>query len=170
VPLSNGIDRTAESDQTGVASDGWTELKGAKKVSGWNIDYKTSVRASRVSRNAFTETGAGSISLQGADDTVTVREADVNINSYKKVGKWRPRFMVEYRREFAPDATNTDLNFEGRPDASFETQGLPIPQVEYQGIAGITMHGNLLEYTIEYHFGKSQGETHNSVSVRVHFP
>jgi fibronectin-binding autotransporter adhesin len=169
VPLSDGVDRTAQSDQTGVAADGWTEIKAGQTVKDWNFDYKSSVRTSRVTRHAFAEQGAGAISLEGGDETITIKEADVNVASARKSGKWRPHFLLEYRKEFAPTATTANLNFEGRPDASFETEGLPIPQTEYKGLAGITMHGSFLEYTIEYHFAKSQGEKHQSLSVRLHF-
>ncbi|HEX4346937.1 MAG TPA: autotransporter-associated beta strand repeat-containing protein [Vicinamibacterales bacterium] len=169
VPLDSGINRTATSTDTGTAADGWTELKNTQKRGQWQFDFRSSVRAFKIARAAFTESGADAISLQGGDDSITVKEADVNVNSQKKSGKWRPRFQMEYRRTFAPDDTTANLNFNGDPAANFQTQGLPIPKNEYQGIAGITMRGNFLEYTIEYHFAKLQGETHNSLSFRMHF-
>jgi hypothetical protein len=170
VPLSDGIDRIAEGTQDEIASDEWSELKDTLKVKGWTYDWRTGIRQARIARKPFQETGAGSISLSGGDDTVTTREADVNINIFRGKGSFRPRFLVNYRRQFAPDVTTADLTFAGQPNGNFQVDGLPIPTVEYSGLAGFTKVGLFgLEYTLEYTFTHSKEETHNALSFRMRF-
>jgi hypothetical protein len=170
VPLSDGVDRVAEGTEDAIATDGWTELKDTLKVKTWTFDWKAGVRQARISRKAFVETGADSISLSGGDQTMTTREADININIFRRSGAFRPRFLLNYRREFAPDATTAEVAFVGQKNGNFEVAGLPIPQAEYQGLTGFTMHGRLgLEYTLEYSFRHSKEETHNVLSFRVRF-
>jgi fibronectin-binding autotransporter adhesin len=170
VPLSDGVNRTATSDQPAVSTDGWTEIKDALKVKTWTFDWKAGIRQAHIARRAFSETGAGAISLSADDQSITTREADLNISVFRRTGKWRPRFQTMYRREFAPNTTTAQVAFAGQPTGSFDVQGLPIPQVEYLGLAGLTMHGNFgVDYTLEYSFKHNPEETHNALSLRMRF-
>ena len=169
-PASDGVDRTAESDQTSINHDQWTEIRDTLKIKTWTIDWKVGLRQMQVIRHAFSETGADSISLEAAgDETTTMRETDLNFHVFKKKGKWRPNFMFSYRREFAPDVTSAEVEFAGRNDSKFESEGLPIPNVEYKALAGITMSSLLGQYTLEYHFSHAKEETHNSLSFKMRF-
>ena len=98
-----------------------------------------------------------------------MRETDLNFHVFKKKGRWRPNFMFAYRREFAPDVTSAEVEFAGRSDSRFESEGLPIPTVEYKALAGITMSSLLGQYTLEYHLSHAKEETHNSLSFKLRF-
>ncbi|HEX4347946.1 MAG TPA: autotransporter domain-containing protein, partial [Vicinamibacterales bacterium] len=169
VPLTGGIDRTADTTQTGMNTDGWTEGKGSYKRSGWLFNATTGLRAARMNQHAFQETGAGSISLQGGDQVLKQKEVNLNVVGDRKIGVWRPHFELAYRREFSPTLTTADMQFAGQSDTDFTTQGLPIPVTEYKGEAAITYRGGFITWTATYRFSKSAEETHNSISFSAHF-
>jgi autotransporter-associated beta strand protein len=170
IPLSNGVDRQAESDQDGNTRDSWTELQHTKKFTAWTLDSKLGFRNAHFSRNTFNERGAGAISLDGSEDTLTSRESHVDIHLFKKTGAWRPRMLVTYRREFSDDATSADVNFQNRPDSQFEVTGLPVPRDTYHGLFGLSMRTlSGLEYTFEYETQQARDESHHAVHFRMRF-
>jgi hypothetical protein len=170
VPMSSGIDRSAESDQNGYTEDIWSELQHTRKWTSWLMDSKFGMRATRYVRRAFNETGAGSISLEGAEDVLRSREARFDFHAFKKTGTWRPRILLNYLREFGDDATQANVNFDQRPDSQFQVTGLPIPRDTFHGLFGLTMRSlSGLEYTFEYETTQASNESHNAVHFRMRF-
>jgi len=51
VPLGDGVDREAESDQGGDVEDGWTELQHTKNWTEWTLDSKGGWRTARLTFN-----------------------------------------------------------------------------------------------------------------------
>src|SRR5581483_5016436 len=49
-PLSQGVDRTASADQTGVVKDTWTELQDSLKRGGWSYSWKIAWRTATYDR------------------------------------------------------------------------------------------------------------------------
>jgi fibronectin-binding autotransporter adhesin len=168
VPLSNGVDRGAASDQNGYTADAWSELQHTRKWSGWMTDSKFGFRATRYVRRAFDETGAGAISLAGIEDVLKSRETHFDFNTFKQSGSWRPRIVLNYLREFGDDATVADVNFQQRPESQFQVTGIPIPRDMFHGLFGLTMRTlSGLEYTVEYETTQASNESHNAVRFRV---
>src|SRR5262249_3502868 len=170
VPISNGVDRTADSDQDGYTQDVWTELQHTQKWQSWLMDSKVGVRATRIVRRAFGESGAGEISLDGLEDTLKSRQTHIDINALKKTGAWRPRIVLNFIHEFADEATLADVSFQQRPESQFEVNGIPIPRDMFHGLFGLTMRTlSGLEYTFEYETTQASNESHNAVHFRVRF-
>lgn len=170
VPLGDGVDREAESDQSGDVEDGWTELEHTQKWTEWTLDSKAGWRSARFGREEFSERGAGSISLEGAATSLVSHESHFEVDLFKKTGGWRPRMLITFRREFGDDATTADVNFENRPDSQFEVTGLPIPRNTFHGLFGLTMHSQLgLEYILEYETQQASGESHHAFHFRMRF-
>jgi len=169
-PLTGGINRVAESVQDGLTRDTWADWQNTMKVKTWTLDWKLGWRAATFTRNPFSETGADSISLSGAEKSLKTQEADVDVHVFRRTGTWRPRVLVTYRRQFGDDATGADVQFVNQPAGSFVVNGVPIAQDEFHLIAGVTMRTGLgLEYTFEYETRVAKDENHQGVHFRVRF-
>ena len=169
VPLSNGVDRNAESDQSADSQDTWSELQGTKKFGLWTLDSKVGIRAARLLRNPFSESGADSVSLAAQAEEITSREANLDVHLFKRKGNWRPNILMSYRHESGDQSTAANLNFEGRPDSQFEVQGVSVPMDTFQGLFGLTARIFGLEYTVEYETKQSREESHNAFHFRMRF-
>jgi uncharacterized protein with beta-barrel porin domain len=169
-PLSDGVDRTADSDQTGVTRDAWSEWQHTAKFHSWTLDSKLGLRAAHYSRNAFSETGANAISLDGRPDALKTRESDINIHLFRRSRTWRPRVQLDFRRQIGDGATSADVQFAGRSDSQFVVNGLPVPHNAFQGVFGLTMRTQAgLELTLEYETEQAPDEAHNAVHFRMRF-
>lgn len=169
-PLSTGINREADADQSGTVKDTWTEIKDTFRRGSWVYNWKVGWRAATYSRNPFTESGAGALSLVGLADVFKTKEADVNIHAFRRSGTWRPRILLSYRRELGDLATNSNVQLGGQSAGDFIVNGVPIPQSEFHGLFGLTMRTSLgFEYTIEYETRVAKDENHQGVHFRVRF-
>ena len=169
-PLSGGIDRQAESDQTGLARDAWTEWQDTLKVKSWVFDWKLGWRAATYDRNPFNETGAASIGLSGLAQVLKTREGDFNVHLFRRRGTWRPNILVNYRRELGDDTTSADVQLADQPAGRFVVNGVPVAQDQFHGLAGLTMRtGSGFEYTFEYETRRAKDENHQGVHFRVRF-
>ena len=170
VPLGDGVDREAESDQSGDVEDGWTELEHTQNWTEWTLDSKAGWRTARFGRDAFNESGAGAISLEGDATSLVSHESHFEVHLFKKTGGWRPRMLVTYRREFGDDVTTADVNFENRPDSQFQVSGLPIPRNTFNGLFGLTVQSQIgLQYIFEYETQQASGESHHAFHFRMRF-
>jgi hypothetical protein len=170
VPLSNGVNRDADGNENATLTDTWTELQSTQKFRGYTMDTKIGFRAARLTRDAFSETGADSISLAGAADTFHARESHVEWHLFRKTGNWRPNILVNYRRESGDDTTKADVAFEGAPNSQFPVQGVTVPVNNYQGLFGLSIRTfSGLIYTFEYETQQSSTESHHAVHFRVKF-
>jgi autotransporter-associated beta strand protein len=168
-PLSEGVDRVADASQGGIAKDTWTELDDTFRRGAWTHTWKIGWRAATYDRNPFTETGADSLSLVGLAETLKTKEADVNINSYKRTGSWRPNVRISYRRELADRTTTSGMQLGDQAAGEFQVSGVPIPVDEFHGIFGLTLRTFGLEYTIEYETRRAKDENHQGVHFRARF-
>jgi autotransporter-associated beta strand protein len=170
VPLSEGIDREATSDQQAWARDAWGEWQDTFRVKGWTLDSKVGWRHARLSTEGWTEAGADAISLQGLPQTLKLTETDVMINLFRRTGTWRPRGMFTYRRELQADDTGAAVQFVDQPDSRFVTNGVPLGRDTVTALAGLTFRSaSGLEYTLRYEVRRSTGELRQRVGFRVRF-
>jgi fibronectin-binding autotransporter adhesin len=170
VPLSEGVDRNAASDQSGTCRDAWTEWQDTIKIRQWTLDSKIAFRAAHYSRKPFVESGADAISLAVEADQLKVRETNLDFHLFRRTGAWRPDIRTTYRRELATPTTQADVAFAGDPASQFAVQGLPMPVNSFLGNFALTMRtASGLQYTLEYKMHLAPGETHNGLSFRMRF-
>jgi len=68
-------------------------VKAAHTVKQWTFDYKSSVRAFKsVAERVPPKPVRTRFRCRAATDSVTIRKPTSTSTSYKKTGKWRPRF------------------------------------------------------------------------------
>jgi hypothetical protein len=163
------VDRNADSDQNAGSKDGWTEFQDTFKRAGWIFDTKLAWRAAQIKRDAFAETGAGSISLASAPSTLTTREGSFEGHYYKRTGNWRPNILVSFTREVGSETTQADVNFAGNANSQFGVEGAQVPANTFHGLFGLTVRAAGLEYTFEYETRQARGESHNAIHFRMKF-
>jgi hypothetical protein len=167
--LTGGIDRTADSDQTGTVSDTWSEYNDSVKKSTYTLDWMVGVRHARVTRDAFDETGASALSLTAGDDTLSLTQTDVKLHLWRHEGNVRPFFETTVRRELTDGETTTAVQFTGVDNSSFKVDGLTVPGNTFIGRGGVTWRTWLGNLTFEYQLHKSPGQTRQTADLRVRF-
>ena len=168
-PLTEGVDRTAESEQQGATSDTWSEIHDSRKIHEYTIEGTLGVRHVRISRSAFSETGAISLSLNGADEVISLTQTDVKIHGFRRSGRYRPFFDATYRRELAEGRTEADMNLSGFPASDFIVEGIGVPASTYSGRVGLTLDTFLGQATMVYEYKQAPGERRQSAGLRVRF-
>ena len=153
-----------------MTRDAWSEIQDTTKFRSWTLDSKLGVRAAHYSRNAFSETGANAVSLDGSSDALETRESDININLFRRSGAWRPRVLLDFRRQIGEQAPTADVQFAGRADSQFVVNGLPVPRNAFQGLFGLTMRTQSgLEMTVEYRNRAGAGRSAQCDHFRMRF-
>jgi len=168
-PLTDGIDREAESNETSLVSDQWGQYDDSLNVRSYTIDWVVGVRRARFGRNGFTESGAGALALSAADQALTLRQTDVKLHLWKNKGTFRPYVEALVRREMTNGRLEEVLALANTPNSQFLVQGLPADGNAVAGRIGATLFTNLGAYTLEYRFRRSTGQTRQSVDFRVRF-
>jgi uncharacterized protein YhjY with autotransporter beta-barrel domain len=141
----------------------------SRKVGTYTYEGTLSIRHARFTRGGWNETGAQSLSLGSADQTLTLNETDVRLHGFRRTGTFRPYFEVFYRRQLTEGATTTDLSFADAPNNTFSVQGLPVPGNTYSGKAGASMKLRFGMMTFEYSFLHSSVESRQGVSLHFRF-
>lgn len=167
--LTGGIDRVADSEQTGTVSDTWSEYNDSTKVRTYTLDWMVGTRHARVTRDAFDETGANSLSLSGDDDTLSLTQTDVKLHLWRHEGNIRPFFETTLRRELTNGETTTAVQFTGVENSRFKVDGLTVPGNTFIGRGGVTWRTWLGNWTFEYQIHKSPGQTRQTADLRVRF-
>lgn len=167
--LTGGIDRLAESEQTGVVSDSWSEYEDSANVRSYRLDWIVGILHARIQRDAFEETGAVSLDLTAEDQTLNLTQTDVKIHLRRRKGNVRPYFQGLFRRELTDGSTDTTVQFTGASNSGFSVGGLTAPGNTYVGRAGVIWRTWLGAWTFEYEVHKAPGQTRHTADVRVRF-
>jgi len=168
-PLMEGIDRTAEAEQTGTTTDSWGEIQDSRKVRTYTFEALLGIRHQRISRSAFSETGAQSLSLDALEQVLNLTQTDIRLHAWRRTGSYRPFFNFNYRRELAEGDSTTDMTFAGLPNSDFQVQGIGIPANTYSGKMGVTFVPLIGEATFTYEFKIATGQRRHTAGVRVRF-
>ena len=168
-PLTDGIDRTAEAEQSGSTTDSWGEIQDSRKVRTYTIEAMLGIRHQRISRSAFTETGALSLSLAALEQVINLTQTDIRVHAWRRTGSYRPFFNFNYRRELADGDASTDMALSGFPDSDFQVKGIGVPVNTYAGKLGVTFVPWIGQATFTYEFKAAEGQRRQSVGFRVRF-
>jgi uncharacterized protein with beta-barrel porin domain len=168
-PLMEGIDRTAESEQSGATTDSWGEVQDSRKLKTYTFEALLGIRHQRISRSSFSETGALSLSLDALEQVINLTQTDIRLHAWRREGSYRPFFNFNYRRELAEGDSTTDLTFSGFPNSDFQVQGIGVPANTFSGKFGVTFVPLFGEATFTYEFKAAQGQRRQTAGVRVRF-
>jgi len=169
LPLDQGVDRTAEAQQDGNTSDEWGEIHDSRKMKTYTLEGLVGVRHARISRASFAESGAISISLDGADEILNLTQTDVKAHLWRREGTFRPFADFSYRRELAEDGTQAAMRFDGLPTSDFIVEGINIPANSYSVRGGMTFALGFGQATATYEYKQAQGQRRQTVGFRMRF-
>jgi uncharacterized protein with beta-barrel porin domain len=166
-PLTGGIDREAESDETTLVSDQWGQYDDGLDVRSYTVDWLVGVRRSQFGRNGFTESGAGALSLRAADQVIALTQIDVKLHVWKNKGTFRPYVEALVRREMTDSRIDEVLELANTPTSDVVVQGLP--RKATPSPAALVPHCSPIfgAFTLEYRFRRSPAQTRQSVDFRV---
>jgi len=127
------------------------------------------IRHQRISRSAFTETGALSLSLAALEQVINLTQTDIRVHAWRREGSYRPFFNFNYRRELADGDASTDMALSGFPTSDFQVTGIGVPVNTYAGKLGVTFVPWIGQATFTYEFKAAEGQRRQSVGFRVRF-
>jgi uncharacterized protein with beta-barrel porin domain len=127
------------------------------------------VRHARISRSAFAEDGAISISLDGIDETLNLTQTNAKLRFWRREGTYRPFGDFNYRRELAEDGTQAAVRFDGFPNSDFIVQGINIPTSTYTIRGGMVFVMRFGQATLTYEYKGAVGQKRQTLGFRVRF-
>jgi autotransporter-associated beta strand protein len=169
LPIDNGIDRTAQAEQSGGTSDQWGEIHDSRRIRTYSIEGLFGMRHARISRSSFLENGAISLSLDGDDETLNLTQTDVKIHFWRREGTYRPFADFSYRRELAEDGTRAAVRFDGFPSSDFIVEGINIPTSTYTVRGGMVFVMLFGQATLTYEYKGAEGQKRQTVGFRMRF-
>ena len=134
----------------------------------YRLDYMIGVRRARFARAAFTESGAGALSLLVPDETLNLNQADVKVHLWRRHGSIRPYVETLYRRS-SHWPVDTAVSFADERDSAFKTAGLPLGSDAFAGRAGAVFVRRIGTLTLEYRYRKASGQTVQAGELRFRF-
>jgi uncharacterized protein with beta-barrel porin domain len=167
-PITGGIDRDAQSEEVTVQNDQWSEYSDHFDVGTYRVDYLFGIRRATFTRDAFTENGAGALSLAHDGSELTLRDTDVKVHWWRRSGGTRPYAEAFFRRSSGFEYT-LPVEFADEEDSDFLTSGLPLGQNAFAGRIGVTFVRSLGRLTVEYRFREASGQTSQSADLRFRF-
>jgi len=114
--------------ETSLVSDQWSEYDDEVDIRSYTLDWLIGLRRASFTRRGFIEAGADALSLLLPEQTLTLRQTNVQMHLWRHEGDFRPFFEVLYRREMTDGRTTTELEFPCVPDSRFFVDGLPAPK------------------------------------------
>jgi hypothetical protein len=168
-PLSEGIDRRAESEQRSTTTDSWSEIHDSRKRGTYTMEGTLGIRHARISRGSFSESGALALSLNAAEEIIKLTQTNLRFYLWRRSGTYRPFVDANYRRELADADTTAALAFSGLPNSDFKVQGIGVPLNMYSGRLGMTLVNWLGQATLTYEFKQAPGQRRQTLGLRFRF-
>ncbi len=168
--LFGGVDRTAESESASLDTSAWVDAALTFINGGWAVQPGAGLRSARYGRGAWTESGAGALSLTGIDQAVMSTQADLNVRVSRTTGQWRPYASATYRRELGDGQTTTMMQLSGDALGEYAIHGAPFAVDRVIGAVGLS-NGNRRGggWSAGYRFDLADGDFRHTVDVGVRF-
>jgi uncharacterized protein with beta-barrel porin domain len=163
--LFEGIDRTSMGSSHGIDTSGWLDARVDVMLASWLLQPGAGYRAARYARGAFTETGAGALSLSAPDQSIRSSQVDAGLRVVRQRGRVRPSASATYRREIGDSMTAMTLQLS--PDAAgrFTIGGAPFATSRVIGTLGVSIDKSWFGYGID----ASRGQARHSLNFGVNF-
>jgi uncharacterized protein with beta-barrel porin domain len=136
------------------------------RVSRGGIDLRGSagLQAVRMSREAFDESGADSLSLSFAKQALSSQTARLRVSAGRALGRMRLRGDVRYDRELGATDLALDASIAGVP---FTLAGFQLPRDAISARAGAGVRFGAVTLNADYRFAAANGLRQHLLSVGV---
>jgi fibronectin-binding autotransporter adhesin len=168
-PLFGGIDRTASSHPSGVATDFWGEGRIDALIGGWNVLWSSGVRRAHYGVGGWTEAGAEGLSLSGSAGTLNSTQADSSLRFARTNGRFLPFLSATYRRELTAGRTRKTLQIGDTADGLFEVDGLGLPRDTTVGEAGFRFLNGSVGMSVWYEVRRARQQTRHVLQFAFAF-
>jgi outer membrane autotransporter protein len=162
--FGSGVDRAAEADVRGLDTAVWLDTQATVTRGAWLLQPALGMRTARYARSAWTETGAGALSLIAPDQAITSTQADATFRLTRAGGSFRPYGSATYRRELGSGLTRTTLQLS--PAGAFDVHGLALAGDRIIGNVGMTAAAGM---SFGYRIDSGGGQVRHAVDVGVRF-
>jgi uncharacterized protein YhjY with autotransporter beta-barrel domain len=165
--MFEGVDRVARGEQTGIDTSAWIDLSFDTAIGGWLLQPGTGFRAARYGYDAWTETGAGALSLSAPSQHLRSTQADLSLHIARAAGRLRPYGSATYRRELGKGRTETALQFGTDAAGGFRVQGQPFAADRMIGAVGLA--SAQAGFSFGYRVDSGGGQLRHAVDFGVRF-
>ncbi len=170
LPIFGGVHRDATGEIDGLETSVWGEWRVQHAVGSWMLQPGVGVRHARHRRDAWSETGAGALSLSAPAQTTTSRQAEAGARFVRTVGRIRPELDASYRRELGRGDTDTVLQMGSAADGVFTVTGVPFAAHRVIGRAGVAARvGMRTDLSVWYRFHAGSGQVRHALDLGVGF-
>lgn len=167
--LFGGVDREATAEISGLDTSVWVDGEATARFGSWMAHPGVGVRVARYGRSAWTENGAGALSLSAPDQSISSTQGDLRLRVVRATGRFRPFGEATYRRELGAGLTATAVQF-GAGSAAFDVHGLPLAEDRVIGRLGAsarTTGGS--DVSLGYRGEAGGGQVRHAVDFAVRF-
>jgi fibronectin-binding autotransporter adhesin len=168
-PLFGGVDRRATSQSSGVAADGWTEVRFTLPFASWALRPNIGLRTARYGRRAWQERGADALSLAAREQSIHSTQADVGLTFARTTRRFRPELSVNYRRELRDGRTSQRLYLVDPSAGEFRAGGLDLANETFMGRVGSWVEWHLIQMAFAYEVRRGSGQTRHIAQVGIGF-
>jgi uncharacterized protein with beta-barrel porin domain len=169
--LFGGVDRTASFDYDAFEIAAVIDAGYRIQAGAFTVQPSLGAQFTRISREAFAETGADALDLTAAEDSVSSTAGRVRLSVERRYtrasGRWfAPRASVRYTRELGDRDVPLSAALAG---ASFTASGFALPASLFSARAGVAAGFGALTLSLDYRAAVAAGHRHHLVSAGFGF-
>ena len=162
--------RTAKSNAHGTDGSFWAEWAIDEAAGDWLIEPTVGIRVARYGQGAWTEDGAGALSLAADAQALTASQLTGGARVARRSGRLRPYGEALYARELGAADVAVAMRLSSEPAAAFTVSGVPFASDRLLAAAGIaTAFGRGTDLTIGYRVDAGSTGARHSVDLGVRF-
>jgi outer membrane autotransporter protein len=167
--LFGGVNREATATLSGLVTDVWAEEHLELRRGSWYFYPGAGLRYARYGRRAWTENGAGALSLSASDQATVSKQADVSLRLGRANGRFQPQATATYRRGLGDRQTTARLGLAGVADGLFVVHGPALARDALIGAAGLTLWTQNVGVSFSYEAQRTQGQIRQAMQLGVGF-
>jgi autotransporter-associated beta strand protein len=167
--LFGGVDRTAISRPSGVASEVWSEVRVDRRLGSWKLQPAAGIRRARYGLAAYAETGADSMSFSAPARSIASLQADMGLRATRGTGALRPYVGAVVRRELASGRTTAGLHLAGDPNGAFEVDGQRLSKHSTIGQAGVLLRSRGVGLSLMYEARANSEQIRQTFQLGIDF-
>jgi uncharacterized protein YhjY with autotransporter beta-barrel domain len=168
-PIFGGVSRNATSDSSGLATDLWADWEVPVRVSGWTLRPAASFRYARYSRDAWSESGADSLSLSAAAQANRSAQAGGGVQLVRSSGRFRPMVSSTYRHELTDGRTAMTLQLVDGSNGQFLVDGLFLPKNTFSIQPGLVFRTDQYEVFVAVDFRHASTQNRRALEFGLGF-
>ncbi len=167
-PVFGGVNREATSTPTELATDVWGEWSLSNRLGAWSISPSVGARYARYSRQAWTESGAGSLSLSAPAFVGASLHADLGVRVGRTIGRFRPNVSMAHRRQVTEEPVAM-IQLSDRAEGLYSVDGAHLTADHLTTRAGVTYAAGDVGLSLAYELRSARVPARQTLRFGVEF-